>query len=320
MTTSTLRVHAAWALILVGITELVCAPQLLAQRAPARRQTATTTIRPTASASVTLVAAFRDALAEQGVRDAARAELVRQLGAVRPVAIVRGHWVTPIDMGRVYGNAAVRTAMAGRLGGDARVGEMLADPAASLGLVFTPGQFADALLGDLEGNLTASLGAEALTTRMTDLSPLGELVGGVVVDNNVLVGSARNAMGWLKSLYDWATGPDGVNDPNTGLPLDDPNADPDGDGTPNRLDSDDDGDGSQDSEDSHPYDDDASICDCGREGTTTVVFTNTNSVQVITAVLDAYRFLAENQQGTLSLGPAVAGGPALGVLAWSPTR
>ena len=247
--------------------------------------------------------AYRDALRQAPVRDASRTEILRQLRTNRPIGFVNGMWVTPIDMSRVYASAAVRSELPARLGGvpaGAALENLL--PRDRIGLAFTPNQFADGVLGDVTGDITESLAGDRFAANATGIAipaAVGGSAGGLVVV--ISVGVAASVVG--NYLYDWLTA-DPAADPNTGLPMDDPNADPDGDGVPNRLDGDDDDDGVGDDEDSYPHDPKQSICMCGRGGMTAAVFTNSFSRDLMQVSLNALQLAQANGASRHTLSAA----------------
>jgi len=251
--------------------------------------------------------AFRAALRNPAVQTAARGEILSQMRSKRPVAFVQGSWVTLIDMSRVYSNATVRAAMLPSLRSKVLAGQLGNLPAsnANIRVAFAviPNQFGADILGNHLGKFRASLGSGSAS----------ELLALNATDNAILVAFGVGVVASLAAavIYDFATGPDGPVDGHTGLEIDDPNADPDGDGTPNRLDSDDDGDGVPDEEDNYPYDPNASICmDCG--GMRIALFSTTSADVMTTSVLNAYQAVAQRQASqVVSLG--ATGAATIGV-------
>jgi hypothetical protein len=82
-----------------------------------------------------LYGAYRIALTQPAVRSASEAEIRRQLSTVSPIAVVKGYWVTPIDMSRVYALPNVRTALRAKIA--------TIPGGFHAGLAFTPNELAD---------------------------------------------------------------------------------------------------------------------------------------------------------------------------------
>jgi hypothetical protein len=240
-------------------------------------------------------AAFRATVQSPATRAAVRTAVLRQLRRVDPIAHVNGHWVVPIDVAAIYNDPAVRTALIARLGSSPLAGRLnqltFAGAADRLGLAFIPNQFGDQILGTSVGQVRGSLAKALFLQNTTDLMP------GVTLDGARAGLTGARVMfdlgtGILSDIADaftnWWSGSAGPKDPNTGLELDDPNADPDGDGVPNRLDGDDDGDGTSDEDDQAPYDPGTQICyDCmGRAKS--AVFTNTAAAGVLKLVFTSH--------------------------------
>jgi hypothetical protein len=290
--------------ISVAVALAGTAHQLRAQQTRPPVRPAPASGRAASTASVSVARAFRGALAKAPVRDAAKAEILRQLRHNRPLMAINGTLVTPIDYGRVYQVAAVHGAIAGALGqnGPALLTAAAADPH-RIGLVFTPSTFGRLLLGDLAADVTASVGPAALRNTATGISPAGVLA-------LVEVGSAIWDL--FKEIWTYFTGGD---DP-TGAYID-PDADTDGDGLKNKDDPDDDNDGTPDNEDHYPEDKNKQICDCGRPlaGVSTdavYVFGTNVPNQVVAGVLSMYSSAVGAQRTAVSLG-TVGSGQAAGV-------
>ncbi|MGH7658996.1 MAG: hypothetical protein ACREL6_12240, partial [Gemmatimonadales bacterium] len=121
-----------------------------------------------------LHAAFRSALADRTVRTAAMTGISRQLRTVRPIALVDGAWATPIDLGALYSQPTIRTAITARVGGrmpagraDLLLGRKLTG---AVGLAFTPIDLGNEVIGGMARDLTASMSEEALAANMTGMS------------------------------------------------------------------------------------------------------------------------------------------------------
>lgn len=212
--------------------------------------------RPVSSAAGRAVnGALKTSLANANVRNAVRAEVLRQLRVRRPFAVVNGYLVSAIDLAPVYQTAGVRPALLAALGVN---GPQLINQARvsadRLTLVFTPATFGQIVMPKFTADLTATLGVNAVKNHMTDF------VVGPVLMIVVLAGSGTitiiSLAESLAAFLDWLFREDP--DPTS------PDRDYDGDGLTNAEDPDDDNDNVPDSEDNYPYDKDRSICDCGR--------------------------------------------------------
>jgi len=217
------------------------------------------TVVPTASEGSTAVAArgrpvstaagravngaLKTSLANANVRNAVRAEVLRQLRVRRPFAVVDGYLVSAIDLAPVYQTAGVRPALLAALGVN---GPQLINQARVSGdrltLVFTPATFGQIVMPKFTADLTATLGVNAVKNHMTDVGPLVMIV--------VLAGSGFittvSLANSLAAFLDWLFREDPPECDDNG-----PTGDCDGDGV-------------QNSEDDYPFDEDKSICDCGR--------------------------------------------------------
>ena len=240
-------------------------------------------------------AAFRATLGNATVRTAVRTAVQQQLRSTPPIAFVKGHWVVPVDVAAIYNNSGIRPAIIAQLGASAVVGRFgqigsigVTD---RLGFVLVPGQLGAPLLGISVQSLRGSLAEAAFLQNTTEMGP-GDAINGVRLGAAGAIGVFEHTTGMLGALADafsnWWTNTGGPKDPNTGLEMDDPNADPDGDNVPNRLDGDDDGDGTPDKDDQAPYDPGTQICfDCmGR--TSAAAFTNTSSSGVLKLAFEAH--------------------------------
>jgi hypothetical protein len=199
-------------------------------------------------------------LAQPAVAAAVRTEIAGQLRANRPVALINGVWVTPINVGRIYGAAPVRTALAANLGasGPSLISDAIADPG-QLVVALTPGQLGS-IMGSMAHDVMASLGVDAIKAKMTDFGP-GVLL--IILAGMFTAGGATRMV--VDGYYD--------TDNNAATPPEehyDPNADQNGNGIPASHDPDDDGDGYDDWDpdtgegDEYPEDPNRHICDCGR--------------------------------------------------------
>ncbi len=264
-----------------------------------------------------VVKAFRAALNNPTVHSAVNAEVLRQVRTVRPKAIVNGRWVTPIDLSRVYGIAAVKNVMLAGLAGHP-VGGLLGNLprgwlVARYGLALTPTQIASLVMPDMARDLMASVGVDAFRQHRTDVFGVDDLIELAILAG---WGAVAAYEGYEAGTW-WAT-PD---DPNTGLKIDDPNADPDGDGIPNKDDPDDDNDGVPDNYDAYPYDPTKSFCNsCGGTGpipTIAIGFDNRLSEEIMGGViLPGYRmaFQAHKARQTVAVGPLLnVGGRTFGL-------
>jgi hypothetical protein len=253
--------------------------------------------------------AFRAALAQPTVRTAVKAEFLRQLRINRPVALIDGYWVTLIDMGKVYDVPAVRAGLLTNLpaGSGIQVDAAILDPG-RLGISFTPGQLGS-ITGSMARDLMASLGVDAMKTKITDL--LGPLIlgglAGMAIAGTLMLPTLADNSTWA----DWIGYGNNTNQPGPPPPPYDPYGDPDGDGQQNYKDNDDDNDGYPDGDpdtgqiDEYPEDPDRHICDCGRPGG---VFFGASFPQGLAAALFAALDLAKAQtRAAISLGAVQAG-------------
>lgn len=267
----------------------------------------------TGSANAIAVArSFRAALGNPAVRSAVSQGIRQQLRTRRPIAFVKGHWVSIVDLSRVYGNATVRAAMLAGLAGNPVAGQLAnlgrGNLEARLGVVFTPSQLGSLVLGDMTTDIMASAALQAFQTHATDIFGVDDAI--VIA---FVVGVAASAVVAIADHY--LNDPSGPIDGHTGLPIDDPDADPDGDGTPNRLDGDDDGDGTSDDSDSYPYDPKESICGgsistCGSG--VAVAFTNVQSQTIMAAILTT--LTSRGAPGIVSVSPSVGGMAGMSVV------
>jgi hypothetical protein len=257
--------------------------------------------------------ALRVSLGTATAREAFKTAIRQQLRTKRPIAFVNGYWVTPIDLAAVYAAPDVRAGISTALAGNVLAGRLndlvQSNLGGRIGLAFTPNNLAPEVIGPAIGSIRHALAGDILSMKATDMAAAGGAalgIGGTVVIS-VAVGIATSLV--ASAIYGWWTAPQGPMDPNTGLPIDDENADPDNDNVPNRLDGDDDGDGTPDDKDSAPYDPKSSICDCGRP--VVFGFTNNNSTQILQNLATAFTSMPRAQG--VSLGTfGTAGGQSIG--------
>ena len=261
--------------------------------------------RPVSTASGRAVnGALQKALANPDVRNAVRAEVLRQLGVRRPLALVKGYWASAIDLVPVYQLAAVKPALLATLGVN---GPQLINEAGvsadRLVVSFVPAAFGQIVIPEFMGDITATLGKDALTNHMTDFI-VGPIVmifvlAGVGAEISIIVTDMVVKWSeWLGMKYnDYTT--------STG-----PNQDYDGDGILNKDDTDDDNDGVADKDDNYPYDPLASICDCGRPHAAFSLATGAagNFLPALVSVLNATQAQSAGAR-SLSLGTVIQNRP-----------
>jgi hypothetical protein len=267
-----------------------------------RTTTASTKASPiTAAEAAAIRAAFKASLGNAVTRDAVRTAVLQQLRATKPIAFANGHWIVPIDVAALYGNPAIKAALVTQLAGNSaasRLGQVATLTMADrLAFVVVPNQMGDALIGISVANLRNSMAEAAFLRNMTGMIPGTPGLPGNPVEGakaaftgaTVVFGLTRDILGGLADAFtNWWTGAEGPQDPNTGLPIDHPNADPDGDNIPNRLDGDDDEDGTPDEEDQAPYDPGTQICfDCMNRAMS-AAFTNTAASGVLKTAFNAH--------------------------------
>ena len=300
-----------WALacgaLLLGATEGLAAQ---AKKATTKKPTTQMpVVTPTASEGSTAIAArgrpvstaagravngaLQRSLANANVRNAVRAEVLRQLRVRRPFAVVNGYLVSAIDLAPVYQAAGVRPALLAALGANGP--QLLNDAVVSadrLTISFVPAAFGQIVPPQFIGDMTKTLGVNAVKTHMTDVAPLVMIV--VLAGSGFIttVSLANSLAGFL----DWLFRPDP--DPTS------PNRDYDGDGLTNAEDPDDDNDGVPDSDDNYPYDKDKSICDCGRPAISLV---NTSFGDILPSLVTALNAAQAQQAKAVSLGALIQG-------------
>ena len=319
--------HAKSQLIRSLITAVASGVFLTAASASAQsRTTATkkpappvpTTVTPTASEPTTAIAArgrpastpagravngaLRTALANANVRNAVRAEVLRQLRVRPPLAIVNGYWVGAIDLVPVYQLTAVRPALVTALGVNGP--QLISEAGVSadrMVISFVPAAFGQIVLPEFMADITSTLGVDVLKTHMTDfvVGPvlLIFVLGGVGAGLTIMITDMVVKWSeWLSMKYnDYTT--------STG-----PTKDYDGDGIPNKDDTDDDNDGVPDKDDNYPYDPLASICDCGRPKSA-IAFTTSNAGNLLPEIIAALSTTQARTSRAISLGAVMQGQP-----------
>ncbi len=259
---------------------------------PATRSSATAS-----AASSAVRAAFRAVLAQPSVRNGARTAILQQLRVNRPVALMNGMWVTPIDMGLVYANQGVKPALVAQLGpnGVALVDGAALDPG-RLGLIFTPAQLGKLLMADLAKDILGSFAPGALQSTMTDGALIGEVVVVLFVVAVAIVSTAL--------ISEYVHHHDSSSSPSAPAP-NNPYGDPDHDGIESYKDNDDDGDGYDDEDDSYPDDPNKHICDCGRPHST-YFFGRSITPEVVNVVQTAAATMTSQLRASVSLGAAAS--------------
>jgi hypothetical protein len=265
-----LRAAVIGAVLLIAVSDSIAAQSK--QKPPTKKPTTQTpVVTPTASEGTTAIAArgrpvstaagravnaaLKTALANANVRNAVRAEVLRQLRVRRPLAIVDGYLATGIDLAPVYQLASVRPTLLAALGTSGAT--LITDATVSpdrLTISFVPAAFGQALIPQFTADITKALGVNALKSHIPDLAPIVMIF--------VLAGSGLGlTISFAESLaafLDWLAAEDPPVYPEG------PTYDYDGDGLMNMDDPDDDGDGVNDDVDNYDYDPTRSICDCGR--------------------------------------------------------
>ena len=300
---------------------VLCLVLLFPLTAPAGAQrptTAATKASPlTAAEAAAIHAAFKASLSNAATRDAVRTAVLQQLKSIRPIAFANGQWVVPLDVAALYSQPSVKAALVTQLAGNTAAARLSQVTTLSmsdrLAFAVVPNQLGDALIGISVASLRNSMAEAAFLRNMTGMLP--GTVGGPVENvktaytgATVIFGLTKDVLSGLADAFsDWWTGAEGPQDPNTGLPIDHPNADPDGDGVPNRLDGDDDKDGTPDEEDQAPYDPGTQICyDCASRKMS-ATFTNTAASGVLQTAFNAQAAATNLAKANrlVSLGTAV---------------
>lgn len=288
------------------------------KKSPPKKTTTTPppVVNPTASEGTTAIAArgrpastaagravngaLRKALADANVRNAVRAEVLRQLRVRSPLAIVNGYWVSAIDLTPVYQAPGVRPALVSALGVNGP--QLINDAGVSgdrLTLVFTPAGLGQIVIPEFMADITSTLGVNALKSQMTDF------VVGPVLLIFVLAGTGFGLTAMIADtvLNIWEHAVFAYNDYKQ---VWGPNADPDGDGIPNKDDPDDDGDGYNDDQDNYPHDASRHICDCGRPA---LSFASSAAGEILPSLVAALNAAQAQSPRALSLGPLASGRP-----------
>ncbi len=251
------------------------------------------------AATSSVAAAFKTALAKPAVRSAVRAELIRQLHARQPFALVNGYWASAIDIGQIYVAPAVRPELLAALGAN---GPQLIGAATAgterITILFTPGRLGPTVIGTGVRNLMDSFAAGALKNTMTELD-FGRQSDRV--ENILFVttyGLGGIGTGTLVDLIRTVMTSDGNANASA------KNTDLDGDGVPDDQDQDDDGDGWNDDSDHYPRDASKHICDCGRPA---VSFTSGVRAELLPELLSTLNTAQARLATAVSLGPVASG-------------
>ncbi|MGQ0639595.1 MAG: hypothetical protein ACT4P6_02325 [Gemmatimonadaceae bacterium] len=232
-------------------------------------------------------AALKTALANANVRNAVRAEVLRQLRVRRPFAIVNGYLASAIDLTSVYQAAGVRPALLAALGVNGP--QLIKDAGVSadrLTISFVPATFGQIVLPQFMGDITRTLGVNALQNHMTDVGPLLMIV--------VLAGSGFittvSLANSLAAFLDW-------------LFREDPPECED-----NMPTGDCDGDGVQNGEDEYPFDEDKQICDCGRPRAA-ISLTTSAAGDILPSLVSVLSATQPQKAKAISLGAVSLGQP-----------
>lgn len=301
--------------VLLGSTGQAVAGQSTKKTPTKKPAPPTTIVNPTASEGTTALAArgrpmstaagravngaLQKALADANVRNAVRAEVLRQLRVRRPFAVVNGYLASAIDLASVYRAPGVRSALLTALGVN---GPQLINQAGvsadRLMIAFVPAAFGQIVIPQFTSDITRALGVDALRTRMTDIGPLVMIV--------VLAGSGLGlTIAFAESLaafVDWLF---------TETPPENPKGetgDWDGDGLLNYEDPDDDNDGVDDGADNYPWDKDKSICDCGRPRAA-ISLTSSSAGDFLPALVQLFNATQAQRARAISLGVLMQGQP-----------
>lgn len=228
---------------------------------------------PSARNANAAATAYRKALKSSSmVAEVTRVQIASQLKSNRPIALVYGHWVVPVDLRPVLSNPAVRGAViAGTPGITA---QDLLNPNLTTGFAFIPSSLAGRFNVNV-GGLMDTAALAALQRRMSGNFVLLFLAGAAAGAAAIGLGIG---LGWEYAQI---------------VAEREALADPDHDGKPNSEDDDDDGDGTKDSKDNYPNDASKQIVGGGCEGCDVngVIFTSKNSDQMLTALSRAFRSL-----------------------------
>ncbi len=309
-----------WAILAAALL-LAVAPQAWGQvkKAPTKKTTtAPPVVQPTASEGSTAIAArgrpvstaagravngaLQKALADANVRNAVRAEVLRQLRVRRPIALVNGYWVGAIDLVPLYQATAVRRALLASLGVNGP--QLINDAGTSadrLVVSFVPAGFGQIALPEFMADITSTLGVDALKSHMADfvVGPVLLIVVLAGTGAGITIMFAEMAAMWWEWLsmkyndYTTSTGP---------------TKDFDGDGIPNKDDKDDDNDGVPDKDDNYPYDPLRSICDCGRPRAA-ISLTTSMASDFLPSLVRVLNATQAQRARAFSLGTLVQGQP-----------
>jgi hypothetical protein len=315
------RPMVRWGVLAAALLQLIAAPAWGQSKKAATKKTTTPPIvQPTASqgstatairgrpanvaAAKSVAAALKTALTKPAVQNAVRTELLRQLRANRPIALLSGSWVSVINMGLVYAIPAVRVELVSSLGvnGPQLLGAASTLPG-GLTLAFTRISLGRILMPSVRG-IENTLGVDALSSHMTE-GLLGDIAGAVFAGVDVVMAPADFVVGLAVDAVGAVTQAGievGTATANNGGSYD-PNADPDGDGIANWKDDDDDGDGVSDQQDNYPADPKQSICDCGRGRG--MAFGTSVAANLLPTLVSGATMAARATR--VSLGPAVPG-------------
>lgn len=290
--------------LLLGATERLGAQ---AKKTPPTKKPTTQTpvVVPTASEGSTAIAArgrpvstaagravngaLKTSLANGNVRNAVRAEVLRQLRVRRPLAVVNRYLVSAIDLAPVYQAAGVRPALLTALGAN---GPQLIDQARvsadRLMIVFTPAAFGQIVMPQFTADMTATLGVNALKNHMTDVGPLVVAVVLGLAGTGILIEITES----IAAFLDWLFREDPPECSDNG-----PTGDCDGDGV-------------QNSEDDYPFDKDKSICDCGRPRAA-ISLTTSAAGDVLPSLVNLLNATQAQRAKAVSLGAIVLGQSAV---------
>jgi len=304
--TSKQRVTRALGICVCVALNLTAADTVAAQKktAPTKKPAPPTTVTPTASegstatairgrpanpaAAKAVAAALKTALAKPAVKNAVRAEVLRQLRSQHPIAVISNAWVTVVKLGPVYAIPSIRTELVSSLGSN---GSQLIDAAGGgLAIAFTAASLGRLLMPDIVRDVEAAIGVDALKGHITE-GLIGDLVGAALDGVDGVVD--WNDQGILQETFDFVTkyGPSG---------------DWDQDGIANWRDDDDDNDGVKDDKDRFPRDSSKSICDCGRGRAMAFGSVTTDFLPTL---INAASAAARGPR--VALGPAIAGQPGI---------
>jgi hypothetical protein len=224
---------------------------------------------------------FLKAIQKPEVAAAIRAEVIRQIGRKRPVALTSGLLVYLVDLRPAFSNPSIRGAL---IGGGLTPDDLI-NPNLTSGLAYLPAELAGRINVNL-GSLMHMIGVDALKNKMTGMGLVMEMVvvvgvtivGGFLLYQGAMWGFDKTAEYTVNQTMNQDTDGDGIHDP------DDP---------------DDDGDGAPDGEDHYPKDPSKKIVGAGCEGCDIngFVFTATQSDKAFTMVARGLRTVRLQGQG-----------------------